>query len=444
MSLDRRRFLKVAGAQAGVLAAAPKSLEAALTERRAPGISGRAPEVVVVGAGAWGGWTAYYLTQLGASVTLVDQYGPGNARATSGDESRGIRTAYGQRELWTRWASEAIRRWKAWDEEWSDPLRMRLFFTTGDLILRAEMDGFLTDTQATWDRVGVRYEQLSIDEVNYRWPVVGTEGMTVAFHELDAGVGRARRSCEAVAEVVRQKGGRIVIGRASLGTRNGERLEHVAVTGSDPLRADAYVFACGPWLPKALPDVMTNKLRVPLGYVYYFGVPADDDRFMYPNLPSFNFPGTTGWAALPTDHRGFRVRGGGGTGPGQGVQDPDLSDRTLEPSSFERPRQFLAQRFPLLKDAPIVQTHACHYESSVSRNFIVDRHPDLGNVWIAGGGNAEGFKMGPVIGEYIAKRVLGLETDPELDEQFRLSPDTFAASSRPEWEDGAALEVDAG
>jgi glycine/D-amino acid oxidase-like deaminating enzyme len=438
MSLDRRDFLKVAGAHASLIAATPAVLEASLAERRPPAALSRAADVVVIGAGAWGGWTAFYLRELGANVTLVDQYGPGNARATSGDESRGIRSSYGQREQWVRWASQAIERWKRWDEEWSRPLRMQLFFTTGDVILRAEWEPFLDDTKKSWDRLGIRYEQLTADEVKYRWPVIGTEGMTVALFETDAGVARARRSCEAVAEVVRQKGGTILIGRAALGGRTGNRLNDITLTTGEPLRADAYVFACGPWLPKALPDVMTNRMRLPMGYVFYYGVPPEDARFTFPNLPSYNFPGVTGWPALPPDHRGFRVRGGGGTGPGAGVQDPDLSDRWVDSTGFERQRRFLEQRFPLLKDAPIVQTHACHYESTVSRNFIVDRHPDLENVWIAGGGNAEGFKMGPVIGEYIAQRVLQLPTDPALDEQFKLAPGTF--ETRAPGEDDELLQ----
>jgi glycine/D-amino acid oxidase-like deaminating enzyme len=263
--------------------------------------------------------------------------------------------------------------------------------------------------------------------------VIGTEDTTVALYEPDAGVARARRSCEAVAMVFRQKGGRIALGRASLGKRANGRMSDVAIAGGEALSGGSFVFACGPWLPKALPDVMTDKLRAPMGYVFYYGVPAGDNRFTFPNLPSWNFPGVTGWAALPPDHRGFRVRGGGGTGPGRGESDPDLSDRWVDSTGFERQRAFLAQRFPLLKDAPILQTHACHYESSVSRNFIVDRYPDVPNVWIAGAGNAEGFKMGPVIGEYVAHRVLDKPTDPALDEAFKLSPETFSAQTGREF-----------
>ena len=55
----------------------------------------------------------------------------------------------------------------------------------------------------------------------------------------------------------------------------------------------------------------------------------------------------------------------------------------------------------------------------------MDKHPDFDNVWLAGGGSAESFKFGPVLGEYIARRVMGVEDDPELAEQFRLKEEQF-------------------
>lgn len=245
--------------------------------------------------------------------------------------------------------------------------------------------------------------------------------MGVAMFEDAAGVVRARRACEAVAEVFRSRGGQVVIARVEYGRREGGRLLDVALTPGQPLAAGAFVFACGPWLPKVLPDVMANRLRTPLGHVFYYGTPPGDTRFLYPNLPSYNVPGVTGWPGLPVDNRGFRVRVGG-----RPPMDPDLSDRWIDSSFFDRPRQLLAERFPDLCDAPLLETRACHYESSVDRNFIVDRHPGLENVWIAGGGSAEGFKFGPVIGDYVARRVLGAETDPALADEFRLKPETFS------------------
>lgn len=49
------------------------------------------------------------------------------------------------------------------------------------------------------------------------------------------------------------------------------------------------------------------------------------------------------------------------------------------------------------------------------------------NVWIAGGGNAEGFKSGPVIVMYVAQRVSGTGADPALAQGFRISKEVLEA-----------------
>jgi sarcosine oxidase len=451
-ALDRRDFLKVAGVGAGAL------LSGCAT---APGFlrSGRSSSnVVVIGAGAFGGWTALHLQRMGARVTLVDMYGPGNSRSTSGDETRGVRSSYGDRphgELWMQWARLALQRWRDWDAEYAKPLKMRVFFTTGDVILRPGWEPFLTQTRAWWEKNKIPHEVLSVAEVSRRWPAFNLKDITTVLYEPDAGVVRARRATESVAEVFRYEGGRVVIGRVvppEPGSFDGNT---VKLMSGETIAGDAFVFAVGPWLGKTF-ALMQNRMRTPLGTVFYYGTPLGDQRFTFPNMPSWNYPGTTGWPALPVDSRGFRVRGGGGGGgnpanaaanaganpgganatpapaapapapaPTTNVTDPDLSARWVDQDRVQRSRQWVSDHFPDLRDVPLLETRACHYESTSSRNFIIDRHPDLRNVWIAGGGNAEGFKSGPVIGEYVARRVLGDEGDPEIAKQFRIPATEF-------------------
>lgn len=433
-SVGRRGFLRVAAGGAGAALAGKAAGAAAEATggggRALPDGSGapavwtrRRPDFAVVGAGAFGAWTALHLQRSGAQVVLIDQYGPANSRATSGGETRGVRTGYGGRPhglLWTRWAKRAIEKWKAWDEQWQDMMLPRVFFTTSDLILRDEWTDFLEETRANWDQAGVRYEVLDASEVGRRWPVIDLSGIAVALHEHDAGVVRARRAIESVARVFRQAGGEVKIAHAALGDRSGRALDALRLRPDESLSAGAYVFALGPWYPKAFPELMGRRLRIPIGNVVYLRTPPGDNRYAFPNLPSYNFPGVTGWPALGPDNRGFRVRTGG-----RAPSDPDTSRRWLTAEDMERPLAFVKERFPGLADAPVSETRACHYEVSVTRNFFFDHHPGFDNVWLAGGGSAEGFKFGPVIGEHLAGRVLGAETDPELIEAFRLSDEEF-------------------
>jgi glycine/D-amino acid oxidase-like deaminating enzyme len=433
-TLDRRRFLKVAGAQTGLLVAAAQGAGAIAQQqqpapRRAPAvITQKSPDIAVIGAGAFGGWTAYHLRKMGARVTLVDTWGPGNSRSTSGDETRGVRTSYGDRPhgvLWAKWANESIKRWKAWDEEFGRTMQAKVFHTTGDLILRKDWEPYLKDTRQNWDTAGIKYEVLTPNDVRSQYPVIDCKEIGVVLYEPNAGVVRARRACETVAEAFKRNGGEVVVARALPSLANGGRLQDVALSSGETLRAGKFVFACGPWLWKIFPEFLRSRLRTPMGNVFYYGTPVGDNRFVAPYLPSFNFPGITGWPALPNDARGFRVRVGGGT-----QTDPDTSQRWIDPSNFTRPRQFIMDRFPLLIDAPLLETRSCHYELTVTRNFYIDTHPEWPNVWIAGGGSAEGFKFGPMVGDYVAKRVMGIEGDPEIAKGFRIPKEEFEEPPR--------------
>jgi sarcosine oxidase len=490
--LPRRDFLRVAGAGAGLL------LVGGIEPTSAAPVPGMLPrtsvapamgssEVVVIGAGGWGSFTALNLRKRGVKVTLVDAYGPGNARSTSGDETRGVRSSYGDRpgdqgELWTIWAREAMKKWIAFDDEWGKHFRLNLFHTTGDLIMRSEWDNFQLRTKVWWDKNKIPYQVLNPDDVRKAFPVISMDDITAVLYEPDAGVVRARRAAQAAASAFEVLGGKIVIGRARPSKIANGKLEEITLDTGQTLRADTFVFAVGPWMAKTFPELLAKKTRAPLGYVCYFGTPVNDERFTFPNLPSYNFPGVTGWAALPVDNRGFRVRGSeraptppmtaadsahaaavadstrvanaarggapadssrgrggraggrGGNGGGFGAPqpdtppaqlDPDTSDRWADASRVEGSRRFVAHRFPILKDAPISQTHSCHYEITQSGNFIVDIHPQISNAWIVAGGNAEGFKFSPVIGEYAAHRVMGIEGDPLVAKAFRIPEKEF-------------------
>ena len=316
--LARRDFLKAAGASAGALLVGGANLgkSAVKPAPRVPFVrSGASPDIVVVGAGAWGGWTALNLRQMGAKVTIVDAYGAGNARSTSGDETRGVRSSYGDRpgelgEVWMLWAREAMKKWIAFDDEWGRELRLNLFHVTGDLIMRSEWDNFQLRCKVWWDKNKIPYQVLNPDDVRKSFPIISMDDITAVLYEPDAGVVRARRACQSVAAAFEHLGGKIVIGRASPGKSVNGRLTELKLDTGATVRADTFVYAVGPWLGKTFPELFAKKTRVPMGYVCYYATPIGDYRFTYPNLPSYNFPGVTGWAALPVDNRGFRVRGG--------------------------------------------------------------------------------------------------------------------------------------
>jgi len=454
--LQRRDFLRLAGLGAGALLTGVGVTELGAQRPATPSSGGairRSTRVVVIGAGVWGTSTALELARRGASVTLVDQYGPGNSRSTSGDETRGIRSSYGDRagatgELWTRWAREAIARWKAFDAEHGPRFGTRFFYETGDIILRERPEPFTTRTAELWTKLGVQFDRLTPDDVRRRWPMFAADRYSEILYEPDAGVARARASVHALVALARDAGVDFRLSRATPGAIVGGKMQDLRLEDGSRLGADAFVFACGPWLRKVFPELLENRMRLPLGHVCYFGTPIGDTRYFAPNIPSWNVPGVTGWGALPVDARGFRVRGAFAAprpqpapgadaappptpaAPDPRLQDPDLSPRWSNEDRIEGSRRVLQQVFPALAEMPLLETRSCHYESSSNRNFIVDRLPGADNAWVTGAGQAEGFKFAPLLGEFGAKRVLGEATDATLNEAFAFPTQDFSGAGR--------------
>src|SRR5947199_3899671 len=76
------------------------------------------PHIAVVGAGAFGGWTALHLLERGARVTLIDAWGPGNSRSSSGGETRVMRGTYGPDQPYTEMAARALKLWARYERKW--------------------------------------------------------------------------------------------------------------------------------------------------------------------------------------------------------------------------------------------------------------------------------------------------------------------------------------
>jgi glycine/D-amino acid oxidase-like deaminating enzyme len=167
------------------------------------------------------------------------------------------------------------------------------------------------------------------------------------------------------------------------------------------IHADKFIFACGPWLPKLFPALLGERIHATRQEVFYFGRPAGDTLFAPDRCPVWIDFEAEVYGFPDLEARGFKVapdRHGA-------TFDPDTGGRDYSPAQLSEVRNFLSQRFPALRDAPLIESRVCQYENTSNGDFLIDRHPDFDNVWLVGGGSGHGFKHGPALGEYVAARV---------------------------------------
>ena len=283
------------------------------------------PHVAVIGAGAFGGWTALYLLRRGARVTLLDAWGPGNSRSSSGGETRIIRGTYGPNQPYTKMAAHALRLWTEHEIRW----RRQLLHRTGVLWMATSSDDqFERSSLPMLREAGIAYEELSGREVGKRWPQINVEDVRWAIHEPESGFLMARFACKAVLEGFLAEGGEykqvaVLPHDLETGLRDG-----LTTFGWLQVVADQYVFACGPWLGKLFPETIGDRIRPTKQDVFFFGTPAGDDRFSETKLPVWADHRDRFIYGIPAaDGRGFKV-----ADDTRGPEfDPTSGERTVEP-----------------------------------------------------------------------------------------------------------------
>jgi monomeric sarcosine oxidase len=372
-------------------------------------MTGSTYDVAVVGAGVFGAWSAYRLQLSGKRVVLIDAYGPGNSRSSSGDESRIIRMGYGADEIYTRSAVRSLERW----QEFFAKNSKHLFHQTGVLWLAHEDDPYPVKTSETLARLGVPLERLTTNELARRYPQIGLEGIAWAMLEPNSGVLSARRAVQAVVGAAIRSGIEFVQDAVDIsGTVASPvddahdaraTLSHVLTMTGRRISSATFVFACGPWLPKLFPDFLANRIHPTRQEVYYFGAPAGDIRFTSPALPTWIDFKDEAYGLPDIEGRGVKVAVDRHGPP----FDPDTGERLASAEGLAEVRRCLARRLPALKDAPVIETRVCQYENTSNGDFLIDRHPEFENVWLVGGGSGHGFKHGPVVGDYVAARIEG-------------------------------------
>ena len=217
--------------------------------------------------------------------------------------------------------------------------------------------------------------------------------------EPDSGVLMARRAVQRVVEQSIQIGVDYRI--EAVEPPAGARVDSLTTRSGERVGAATFVFTCGPWLPKLFPDLLQDRIHPTRQEVFFFGASPGDDRFAPPRMPAWIDFGEQIYGVPDLENRGFKV------GPDRhgAAFDPDTRERVVTDEGVRAARRFLAQRFPSLKDAPLLETRVCQYENTSSGDFLIDRHPELQNVWLVGGGSGHGFKHGPALGEYVAARI---------------------------------------
>jgi glycine/D-amino acid oxidase-like deaminating enzyme len=368
---------------------------------------GSGARITVVGAGAFGAWTAEHLRRAGHKVLLLDAWGPAHARASSGGESRMTRGAYGPDEVYTRMALDSLAEWKAL----SARAKLPLFHETGVLFFFPSREPYLSESMAVHRRLGLPTELLGRAEMARRFPQIDFSGVEAGLYEPGFGALMARRAIQELVAAYVPTGGLYELGQVLPPAARGDRLREIRVADGRRIEADRFVFAAGPWLPKLFPDVLGRRIFPTRQEIFFFAPPAGDRSFesgRFPGWADFN-AGDIYYGFPDLEGRGFKI-----AHDKHGLPfDPDAGDRRPSPQGLGDVRRYMERRFPALRSAVLTETRVCQYENSANGDLLIDRHPRWRDIILVGAGSGHGFKHGPEVGRYAARLATDTLNEPE-------------------------------
>jgi sarcosine oxidase len=342
------------------------------------------PSAIVIGAGVFGAALADRLAREGWEVTLVDRFEPGHARAESGGETRLIRCSHGPDAFYARSARRALELWRELGEG--------VLVESGVAWFARREDGWESDSERVLRGAHIPVERMSPEEGARLFPSVAVDDLAFVLYEPEAGVLRAADGVRALVRRAREAGATLVIGEAR---PDGERVRLAADGEARTLEADFVIWACGAWLGKLFPELVST--RVTFQQLVLFEAP-----------PEWNGPGWVDFDAAFYGHA--RVEGVGfKVGPDMDGVEVDPDTRRLEATAegLAIAREYLAMRFPALAGAPVASAPGCHYGLTPDGQFLFAPHPQHERVWLLGGGSGHGYKHGPALAEHVAAVLAG-------------------------------------
>jgi len=383
--------------------------------------------VIVIGCGAVGAATAYWLSRrLGGSVLALEQYQHGHTRGASEDHSRVIRHAYSRPE-YTALTPAAYQSWNVAERETG----LQLVYRTGGLIVAEEGSAgaaYLAAAAGAMDAANLPYSQLSGVEVGERWPQWRLGREHVALHDPESGILDIRRATAAHLALARDRGA-TVLAEAEV-TAIAETPGGVTVTAAgQEFRAERAVLAGGAWNPLLLGLLGCDSSRLPITLteeqVTYFAT-AKVSRFTPDRF------GVFGYLADDGLYYGFPVYGEvavkigiDGAGP---VVTPETRTYARDEARVGRVLAFLERYLP---DAvgPELYTRTCCYDFAPDRDFIADYVPGSQRVLVCAGAGHAG-KFAGLLGRVLSELA--------LDGESRFPVSAFSAT-RPALSGAAAV-----
>ncbi|MFQ5704436.1 MAG: N-methyl-L-tryptophan oxidase [Gemmatimonadales bacterium] len=363
-------------------------------------------DVIIVGLGAMGSSAAYHVAGRGYSVLGFDRFRPPHDRGSSGGETRIIREAYFEHPLYVPFVQHAYDLWRELEKESGK----QLLTQTGGLMMGPPDGVLVTGALASARQHGLPFELLTPTQIAQRFPVFQPSDEMVGVLEPRAGFLLAELCIGANLELAQARGANLRFNEPiSAWHASGSGVEVRSERGV--YRAEKLVLSAGAWMAGIVGDLKL-PLHVERMVLHWFEPKRNKDWFSSARLPIYVIEYAPNYLfyGFPLQPRGIKIA--------LHHHGPETDPEDVAAVSQEERSSMLELISRYMPDAAgrIVDSATCMYTNTPDENFLIDFHPDHGNVLLASPCSGHGFKFSSAIGEILAD----LLTDGPL--RFELEP----------------------
>lgn len=365
-----------------------------------------------------GSAAAYQLAARGKRVLGIEQFAIAHDKGSSHGKTKVIRQAYYEDPAYVPILLRAYELWNQIERETG-----RKFLTiTGGLMIGSSTSAVVSGSYRSAKEHSLEHEVIDANEIRRRYPPFAPATGTVALYEAKAGFVRPEEAVCAFLDCATALGATLRFEEEVCSWESDSSGNRVrVVTAHGAYEAGHLIITAGAWLPRVLADLKL-PLKIERQVQFWFDPVGGVAPFLPERFPIFIWEteeGTHpyGFPALDGPNGGVKIAMH--HGPTATACTPQTIDRTVHKEEIELMRRAIALLIPAL-DSKCLATITCLYTNTPDGHFIIDRHPQHPQVWIASPCSGHGFKFCPVIGEILADLVDRGETRHEIS-PFRLS-----------------------
>ena len=322
-------------------------------------------DAAIIGLGAMGSASAYFLAQRGARVVAFDQAEPPHTLGSTHGHTRIIREAYYEHPLYVPLVRRAYELWNRLERDARETLVIR----TGGVMVGPERGALLCGALESVRTHGIAHEMLDARELSARFPAYRAREDWVALLEHRAGMLFPERCVRAFLSQARSRGATLRLNETVTGwapANNGISIN----TTRGKVTAGKLVVAAGPWLPHLRDSLgVALPLEIERQLSHWFQPAATDDRYSASRCPIglWETKNDDIFATLPDEGHGVKC----GTHHAGATTSPERVDRHVSDDENESARRLLEVVMPGAARA-LLESRVCLYTNTPDRHFIID------------------------------------------------------------------------